>query len=127
MGEHALLSASSSHRWLQCPPSARLEECFENTTCDAAEEGTAGHTLSEYKIRKFLNIETKKPTSKYDSPELEFYTDAYVNYACELIAEAKTRSNDPLVLVEQKISYSNYAPEGYGTCDLAIVSDGILV
>lgn len=24
MGKHAFLSASSSHRWLECPPSAKL-------------------------------------------------------------------------------------------------------
>lgn len=29
---HAVLSASGSHRWLNCTPSARLELEFENTT-----------------------------------------------------------------------------------------------
>jgi hypothetical protein len=126
MAEHAKLSASSSHRWLNCGPSVRLEESFENTTTDAAEQGTAAHALSEYKLRKFLKIKTKKPASKYDSKALEFYTDAYVDYACELITEAYTRSNDPLVLVEQRLDYTKYAEEGFGTGDLVIVSDGIL-
>ena len=66
MAEHAKLSASSSHRWLNCGPSVRLEESFENTTNDAAEQGTAAHALSEHKLRKFLGIKTNKPTSKYD-------------------------------------------------------------
>ncbi|GAB6151611.1 hypothetical protein JCM17380_03610 [Desulfosporosinus burensis] len=84
------------------------------------------HALSEHKLRKFLKIKTKKPISKYNSQELEFYTDAYVDYVCELIAEAKTRSSDSLALVEQRLDYSHYAPEGFGTGDFVIVSDDIL-
>lgn len=38
---HAILSPSSSHRWLNCTPSAVLELEFENTSSSAAEEGTA--------------------------------------------------------------------------------------
>ena len=124
MADHAKLSASSSHKWLNCTPSVALEENFENKTSTFAEEGTAAHTLAEHKLRKFLKIKTKKPISQYDSQELDFYTDAYVGYACELIAEAKTRSSDPLALVEQRLDYSHYAPEGFGTGDLVIVSDG---
>jgi len=71
MAEHALLSASSSHRWLHCQPSARLEETFVNETNPAAEEGSAAHAMAEYKLRKFLKLKAKKPTSKYDSQELD--------------------------------------------------------
>jgi len=126
MADHAKLSASSSHRWLNCTPSIRLEENFENQTSTFAEEGTAAHAMSEYKLRKFLKIKTRKPKSKYDSQELELFTDAYVGYACELIAEAKTRSSDSLALVEQRLDYSHYAEDGFGTGDVVIVSDGIL-
>ena len=38
--DHALLSASSAHRWLKCTKSARLEEQFPDTTSEAAKEGT---------------------------------------------------------------------------------------
>ncbi|TGE31309.1 DUF2800 domain-containing protein [Desulfosporosinus sp. Sb-LF] len=126
MADHAKLSASSSHKWLNCTPSVRLEESFENKTSTFAEEGTAAHALSEHKLRKFLKIKTKKPISKYDSQELEFYTDAYVDYVSELISESKTRSSDSLALVEQRLDYSQYAEDGFGTGDLVIVSDGIL-
>lgn len=47
---HAVLSASGSHRWLNCTPSARLELEFENTTSEAAREGTAAHALCEHKV-----------------------------------------------------------------------------
>ncbi len=126
MGEHALLSASSSHRWLNCPPSARLEEGFADSANDYAAEGTAAHALAEHKLREFLKLSSKRPVSRYDSQELEDYTDAYVAYACELISEAYLRSNDPITLVEQRLDFSHYVPEGFGTGDLVIVADGIL-
>jgi hypothetical protein len=126
MAEHALLSASSSHRWLNCTPSARLEESFENKTSSFAAEGTDAHALAEHKLREFLKIPSKKPVSEYDSQELEAYTDVYVTYACELIAEAYTRSIDTIALVEQRLDFSHFVPDGFGTGDLVIVSDGIL-
>lgn len=126
MGQHALLSASSSHRWLHCTPSARLEEQFENTTSVFAEEGTAAHELSEHKLRTFLGIKSERPISSFDSEELENYTDIYVNYAIELITEVRSRCKDAIVLVEQRLDYSCYAPEGFGTGDLVIIADGTL-
>ncbi len=56
MGNHAILSASSSHRWLHCLPSARLELEFENTNGEAAKEGTAAHDLCEHKLKKALHM-----------------------------------------------------------------------
>jgi len=129
MGEkHALLAASKAHRWIPCTRSARCEETIMNSssTSIAAEEGTAAHALAEYKVLVYLRTPTNKPVSKYDSPEMEFHTDSYLEYACELIAEAYSRASDSLVLVEKRIDYSDYAPEGFGTSDLIIVSDGVL-
>lgn len=126
MADHALLGASSSHKWLHCPPSARLEENFENTTSMFAEEGTAAHALAEYKLRQFLGESTEKPVSSYDGDELEEYTDIYVNLAIELIEKAKEDCKDPIILVEQRINYSCYVPEGFGTGDLIIVAGKVL-
>jgi len=126
MGKHALLSASSAHRWMCCTPSARLEEQFENTTSIFAEEGTAAHNLSEHKLRKFLGIKSKQPVSKFDCEEMENYTDDYVNYAVDLITQAKQRCNDPIILIEQRLDYSHYCADGFGTGDLVIIADGVL-
>ena len=123
MAKHALLSASASHKWLHCPPSARLEEHVENSSSVFAEEGTAAHELSEYKLRNYLGIKTERPVSKFDSEELDEYTDIYVNFATELIDEVKTSCKDPVILIEQRLDYSCYVPEGFGTGDLLIVAD----
>lgn len=126
MSGHALLSASGSHKWLNCPPSAVLEQDFENTTSIFALEGTAAHELSEYKINTFLGNKVRHPQSEFDSPELEEYTDIYVDFAIERITEARTKCRDPIILVEKKLDYSCYVPEGYGTGDLVIVADDVL-
>lgn len=63
---HAILSASSSHRWLNCPPSARLCETYEDKGSDYAAEGTDAHSLCEYKLRTALGMEATDPTELVD-------------------------------------------------------------
>ncbi len=69
--KHAILSASASHRWLNCNPSARLEAEFEDKESEAAREGTAAHALAEHKLRKALKMRSKKPISEYDCDEMD--------------------------------------------------------
>ena len=126
MGKHALLSASSSHRWLNCSPSARLEQEFDDTESTAAAEGTAAHALCEHKLKKALKRRSKKPVSEYDCDEMDAYTDDYVEFVMEAIEEAKLTCSDPLVLIEQRLDFSCYVPEGFGTGDCVIVADGLL-
>ena len=120
--DHALLSPSSSHRWLYCTPSPVLEAEFSNVSGPAAEEGTAAHALCEHKLKKALKIRSRRPVSKYDSDEMEENTDAYVGFVLEQLAVCK----NPAVFIEQKVDFSEYVPEGFGTADCLIVSDGIL-
>ena len=119
---HALLSPSSSHRWLHCTPSVMLEAGFENKTSQAAEEGTAAHALCEHKLKKILKMRSKRPVSSFDNDEMEENSDAYVEFVQEQIASC----DDPLVLVEQRVDFSDYVPDGFGTADCLIVSDGVL-
>ena len=63
---HAILSASGASRWINCNPSARLEETMENTTSEYAEEGTLAHSLAELKLRKYF-IETGMAKRTYTS------------------------------------------------------------
>lgn len=123
---HAILSASASHRWLNCNPSARLEQEFADRETDAAAEGTAAHALCEHKLRRALKMRSKKPISPYDCDEMDACTDAYVEFVMEALAEAKRECKDPLVLIEQKLDFSCYVPDGYGTGDCLIVADKLL-
>ena len=123
---HAVLSASSSHRWLHCNPSARLELEFEDRETEAAAEGTAAHALAEHKLRKALKMRSTRPVSKYDSDEMELYTDGYMEFVLEAIEEARKDCPDPKVLIEQRLDFSCYVPDGFGTGDCLIVADKLL-
>lgn len=120
--QHALLSASSAHRWMNCTPAPRLEMEFEDQSFEAAAEGTAAHALAEHKLRRALKLRSKKPVSQYDSDEMDACTDAYVEFVLEQLAEAKTACPDPQVLIEQKLDFSCYVPDGFGTGDCLIVA-----
>ena len=123
MADHAVLSASGSHRWLNCTPSARLELEFENTGSEAAREGTAAHALCEHKLKRALHIRSRRPVSDYDSDEMEECTDAYAEFVMEQYEAAKQVCKDPVVLIEQRLDFSCYVPDGFGTGDCLIISD----
>ena len=123
MADHAVLSASGSHRWLNCTPSARLELEFENTGSEAAREGTAAHALCEHKLKRALHMRSRRPVSDYDSDEMEECTDAYAEFVMEQYETAKQVCDDPVVLIEQRLDFSCYVPYGFGTGDCLIISD----
>lgn len=123
MSKHAVLSASGSHRWLNCLPSARLELEFDDFSSGAAREGTAAHALCEHKLKVALQMESQRPTSEYDCEEMEECTDAYRDYVLEQLELAKQTCNDPVVLIEQHLDFSCYVPDGFGTGDCIIISD----
>ena len=128
MPNHALLSASSSHRWLHCPPSARLCEGYDDKGSNFAAEGTDAHALCEYKLRTVLGMEAQDPTedlSWYDA-EMEECANSYATFVMELVEEARKACPDPVVLIEQRLDYSRYVAEGFGTGDCVIIADGIL-
>ncbi len=125
---HAMLSASSAARWIACPPSAKLNAQIEDTGSDFAREGTCAHELCEYKIRKMLDEDVKNPTENldfYDS-EMEECSENYAQYIAEILAEVKKKCTDPITLVEQRLDFSKYVPDGFGTGDCVIVADDVL-
>lgn len=123
--KHALLSASSAYRWLACPPSALLSAKYEDTSSSYAQEGTAAHALAEYKVLKALGRKADDPTENLDyfNEEMDEATDAYAGYVLEQVAEAKKATTDPIVLVEQRVDFSTYVPDGFGTADALIIAD----
>lgn len=125
MTNHAYLSASASHRWLNCPPSAKLCESFPDTTSPYAQEGTDCHELCAYLVETALGKKCQDPT-----PNLEFYSkemqncaEEYRNFVLEKLQEAKVHCKDPKVFIEQRLDFSKWVDEGFGTGDCVIVSD----
>ncbi len=129
---HALLSASSAHRWLACPPSARLcAETPESDPSEAAAEGTLAHAICEAKINAYLKGKKPRTPAKLLKHELykkamEEHTDAFLDYVIELYSKAQERSADALLLTEQRLDFSDWVPEGFGTGDVIIIADGIM-
>lgn len=125
---HAILSASSSHRWLNCPPSARLCETYEDKGSDYAAEGTDAHSLCEYKLRKVLGMGAVDPSEHltWYSEEMEDCANGYAAYILELVEAAKETCADPVVLIEQRVDFSRWVVQGFGTSDAIIISDGTL-
>lgn len=124
--DHALLSASSSHRWLHCNPSARLEREFADRETTAAAEGTAAHALAEHKLKRRLKLRSERPVSPFDTEEMEICTDDYADFVMEQVTKEQRRDPDTQVFIEQRLDFSCYVPEGFGTGDCLIVSKGRL-
>ena len=126
--KHAFLSASASHRWLECPHSAKLCAEQDDRTSPYAKQETDAHALCEYKVLKALGRPAKDPTEELDffDTEMANCTDEYCNYVMEQLQEAGQYCKDPEVLVEQRLDFSRWVPNGFGTGDCLIVADKIL-
>lgn len=114
--KHALLSASSAHRWLVCTPSAKLEEQFPDTESEAAAEGTLAHELAEMKVRNYffpkelgkrkLNSAVKKLSENgLWKDEMQGYTDDYLDY---IRTTALSLKSMPSVRIEQRVYFKEY-------------------
>lgn len=125
---HAILSASSSDRWLHCPPSARLCETYKDKGSDYAAEGTDAHALGEYKLKAALGLPAEDPTESltWYSEEMEDCTSGYAEYVLEQVEAAKETCVDPVVLIEQRVDFSRWVEQGFGTADCIIIADGTL-
>lgn len=128
MTKHAYLSASSSHRWLSCPPSARLCAEKPDQTSPYAKEGTDAHTLCEYKVLTALGKKVTDPVPDLDfyNAEMENCASEYGSYVMEQLEQIRLICPDPQIMVEQRLDFSRWVPDGFGTGDCVIVADDIL-
>ncbi len=138
--DHAVLSASGAHRWLACPPSARLESGLsEEGASPYAEEGTAAHALAELELRIRTgtiwpdDVEREEEIfrsryQRYDSPAMREYIAGYVDSVLEALKEAEAEFGEKrtLILMEQRLDFSPWVPEGFGTGDVVLITPGYL-
>jgi hypothetical protein len=131
MTAHAMLSASGSKRWMTCTPSARLESALPEPkrkpgAFDFSMEGTMAHQLAEAKLRRHYGqitakeytaeVNAVKDTPFYDD-EFEQHVDNYVVYVRSQIGEGD------VPLFEQRVDFSDWVPDGFGTADVVILSE----
>lgn len=128
MGQHAFLSASSAHRWLECPPSARACEGQEDRASPYAKQGTDCHELCAYLVEKSLGRDAADPTEslEYYDREMQDCAESYCAYVMEQVEAAKKCCPDPQVMVEQRLDFSRWVENGFGTGDCVIVADEVL-
>lgn len=125
---HAILSASSSERWLRCTPSARLGEAYEDKSSDYAAEGTDAHELCEFRLKEALDLDVQNPIEnlKWYNEEMDECSREYAEYVIEQLELARQTCSDPVVMIEQRVDFSRWVPEGFGTADCIIIADGVM-
>ncbi|QIG63214.1 hypothetical protein ARB25_25 [Bacteroides phage ARB25] len=136
---HAVLSPSSSERWLNCTPSARLAEEAGSKTSEYAEEGTTAHELAEYALKSWiygtfypecdeLPVPQKIASNKYYSEEMKEAISHYVNFVTgEFYEMQKGSFGSPVATyLEEKLDISKYAPDSFGSADVSLVSEQIV-
>lgn len=131
--KHALLGASSAHRWLNCPGSARLTENMPDTTSPYAEAGRLAHEIAELKARNYFiepmpkrsfNTKLKKlKESEHYERGMDGATDEYLEH---LKARAMSYPTAPTVALEVQVDFSDIVPEGFGTADCIMIGSGRL-
>ena len=131
--KHALLGASSAHRWLNCPGSARLTENMPDTSSPYAEAGRLAHEIAELKARQYFietlpkrsfnaKLKRLKESEHYDK-SMDGATDEYLDH---LKARAMSYPNAPTVALEVQVDFSDIVPEGFGTADCVMIGSGVL-
>ena len=127
MSNHAFLSPSASHRWLNCPPSAKLCAAVPDQSSPYAQQGTSAHELCAYLVEKALGRDVNDPTENldyYDS-EMQMCAEGYADFVMQEYEQAKKNCPDTDVLIEQKVDFSKWVEGGTGTADCILLSDGL--
>lgn len=123
MAKHAFLSASASHRWINCPPSAKLCEGIKDESSPYAQEGTDCHELCAYLVEKALgrDVEDQTENLTYYSGEMQNCAEEYRDYVLEQFERSKKFCSDPMVFIEQRLDWTSL--DGLRTdSELAIAS-----
>lgn len=124
--KHAILSPSASHIWLRCTRAPRMCEDLPDQQTDYARQGTQAHSLCQYKLEKALGYYVRDPRAELDllDEEMESCSDDYVQFVMQLLSEMRQTCSDPVILIEQRLDFSEWVPEGFGYGDCILVADG---
>lgn len=127
---HARLSASGAKKWLACTMAPTMEDGIADVDSDASREGTCAHAHGEHRLQRWLGLPLDYPTES-DIPEHEeWFDEAFSDYVSEYVAFVKDRvtelrelhgAENVIVLLEQRLDFSRWAPEGFGTGDIVII------
>lgn len=128
---HARLSASGSHRWLNCPGSVRLEETLPDSTSVFAEEGTRAHALAEDALNIYLKTKNERECISFletcPDKEMASYVSNYVDHAINLIVEFELKKLDTEAHIEEMVDFSKWVKGGFGTIDFLLMAEGKLI
>ena len=122
---HAVLSASSSARWLKCPPSAVAATMYPSTGTEFTREGTLAHEVAEFYVKMGFDVKSSENfladfkmwlNNEDITMEMLQCAEAYRDYIQELITD-----NNAVVLLEQRLDFSHVVPDGFGTGDCIII------
>ena len=135
--QHALLSASGAKRWMNCTPSARLEESFgKDNDSIYAQEGTLAHEFADaflrkwnggLKTRSYNTLVKKLKENKLYSPEMDKEVEKYTSIVIEEFKVAKKKTKDAILSIEEKLDLTDYIEDGFGTGDACIIADDTLI
>lgn len=117
---HAFLSASTAHRWIPCPPSARLCEKIPEMKSSYTEEGSEAHALGEFKIKTAFKEPCTDPRMyfKFYNDEMEECAKKY----SEFVINTYKSLENAVIYTEKKVDFSKWVPEGFGTADCIIAT-----
>ena len=130
MADHARLSPSASHRWINCPGSVHLaEQCPPQGGSTYTAEGTEAHALAELKLRKFNEEGTSDSFDKqldkarnefeYYCGEMDEATDFYFDIVTEKLIQG---GPDAELMIEQRFSLDKWVPDSFGSADAVIIA-----
>ena len=133
MSDHALLSPSSAHRWLNCPLAPRLEATLPEKPSEYAHEGTVAHSVCEIAAKKkfkkakaaeYNRVIKKLKTDEVWDDEMLHTAETYVEHLTERAMEF---ANEPYIAFEVKVDISDYVPEAFGRCDCVMFGGDTLI
>lgn len=133
--DHAILSPSSAKRWIHCTPSALLAEAAGSKSSVYAEEGTLAHEIAEHALTQYLEdiydpiidealpIKDEHLKNPLFSIDMANYIRDYCDYVIGENYEMQKADGLSRMFLERKVDITDYAPDSFGSVDVALVSD----